>query len=229
MSRQNDSPLSSVYLDLDSQRLKDTFFSTPGKSSPKKSLFFWAITALTIVIFSVGVFAFVSKYEFLITPRTDIEWEKNSTSLLHSQTPSVSFLGKNKLLMKKKGSSVYLKIVSGKKIGVQIDLKNPINLTSHFLFLYLKMENHPLGIDAVAKDVRFFSNSLNPLTIEVVGGKKAGYIKIPIVFKNTSLGNTNLSRINQIRLFFYPKDEKTISNTKGWILIKDLALVKNVD
>lgn len=229
MSRQNDSPLSSVYLDLDSQRLKDTFFSTPGKSSPKKSLFFWAITALTIVIFSVGVFTFVSKYEFLIAPRTDIEWEKNSTSLLRSQTPSVSFLGKNKLLLKRKGSSVYLKIVSGKKIGIKIDFKDPINLNSHFLFLYLKMENHPLGIDVVTRDTRFFSNSLNPLTIEVMSEKKAGYTKIPITFANASPGNTNLSRINQIRLFFYPKDEERIFNAKGWILIKDLVLVKNVD
>ncbi|MFA6281945.1 MAG: hypothetical protein WCY05_05560, partial [Candidatus Omnitrophota bacterium] len=119
----------------------------------------------------------------------------------------------------KENSFIYLTIPK-EKIALSLDLKKPIDLKSGSLLLYLKKSDTPLNIAVVARDTRFFSNSLSPLVIEV-SEKSDSFIKVPIVFSNTDSQNTNLYQIKQITIYFYPQEKEKIN----WALIKDLVLI----
>jgi hypothetical protein len=207
---------------LDSQRIENTFFIPQRKKLFSKKLIF-LVFPIFLLLF---IFFFLSKYEFLIIPRINYNTHKNDISLIKDGIASINFLNKNSPLIKKKKSFIYLPIPYKEKIGISFDFKKPIDLTKSYLYLILEKIESPFKIDVIVRDWRFFSNSLNPLIIEF-NKTKSFPKRILINLENSSLQNTNLSKINQIKLYFYyPKEEKIISEDKGNILIKDIILVK---
>lgn len=220
----NDSPLQS-YAYLDSQRLKDTFFSPPKKKRKKKTQhkkFLLAPVFITAAIILLLIVGFLTKYEFMLVSRQNSNLEKTGTSLLHPPYLSeLIFLGKDKQLMRKGHSFIYLSIPAQEKIGVALNLTKPVDLTKETLFLYLKQPDSRLNIEVVIRDNRFFSNSLSPLVIEVLR-EEGPYLKVPLDFKNANIQNTNLARVSQVNLYFSHKDQENINRT----LIKDIILSK---
>ena len=220
----NDNALHS-YAYLDSKRLKDAFFSPPKKKRKKRNThkkFLLLPILITIVISIVLLTIFVAKYEFMVVARKNINLEKIGTSLLQPHNLSeLNFLGKDKQLIRKTTSFVYLSIPTQEKIGIELNLKKPIDLTTQTLFLYLKPPELPLNIEVIVRDTKFFSNSLSPLMLEVY--KEEGpYLKVPIDFKNTNIQNTNLARITQIKLYFSHKGQESMNRA----LIKGIILAK---
>ena len=215
-----DNPLFS-YAYLDSERLKDTFFSPPKKKRKKKihkkKFILLPVIALLII---AGCAVFFARYEFMVIARQNTDLPENGTSLLSKNTLlQLSCIAKDERLMKKENSFIYLTIPK-EKIALSLDLKKPIDLKSGSLLLYLKKSDTPLNIAVVARDTRFFSNSLIPLVIEV-SEKSESFIKVPIIFNNADNQNTNLYQINQITIYFYPQEKEKIN----WALIKDLVLI----
>lgn len=209
------------YASLDSQRLKDTFFSPPKKKRKKKApkKRFFIIAAISVLILAVTVFFFI-KYDFMVIARQIPDQSAGGISLLSKDMlESTICIAKDKQLMKKENAFIYLTIPK-ERVAVSFNLKKPVDLRSNSLYLYLKKSDAPLNIAVVVKDTRFFSNSLNPLEVKVTRSDSS-FIKVPIIFAGSNLQNTNLYQIKQIILYFYPEDKEKIN----WTLIKDLILI----
>jgi len=208
------------YAYVDSQRLKDTFFSPPKKKRKKKThkkrLILLGIAAALVIV--TAAFFFI-KYDFMVVARQIPDQADNGVSLLSKDMlESAKCIAKDERLMKKENAFIYLTIPK-EHVGITFNLKKPVDLKSNSLSLYLKKSDAPLNIAVVVKDTRFFSNSLNPAVIEVAQNDSS-FIKVPIVLNNSNLQNTNLYQIKQITLYFYPQDKEKIN----WTLIKDLIV-----
>jgi hypothetical protein len=209
------------YAELDSQRLKDTFFSPPKKKRKKKTHKKKLLIALPVAFFilAVSVF-FLTKYDFMVIARQIPEQYNGGISLLSKDMlESTVCIAKDERLMKKENAFIYLTIPK-ERIAVSFNLKKPVDLKSNSLLLYLKKSDTPLNIAVVVKDTRYFSNSLSPLEFEVTQNDPS-FVKVPINFSGTNLQNTNLYQIKQITLYFYPRDKEKIN----WALLKDLVLI----
>jgi hypothetical protein len=219
-----DGPFSS-YAYLDSQRLKDTFFSPPKKKRKKKSYQnkkFILLPAVSVIIILIAMAFFFSKYDLMvIAHQNPSEMETNGLSLLHSEIlGQLNFVGKDQRLMRKANTFIYLTIPSKEKVALSFDLNKPVDLNSNSLWLYIKKSDTPIKIAVVIKDSRFFSNSLNPYIIEITQNNNS-FIKVPIDFKKSNVQNTNLYQIKQVTVYFYPQDKEKIN----WVLLKDLVII----
>lgn len=219
---------------LDSQRLKDTFFSSPKKKHKKKphhnKILTATLSATTFAVISASLFAF-TRYDLLMIPHQNINSDIEMTSLLKKDVlSSLQFSGKNNFATQR-GSSLYITVPQQGKVHILLNLKKPINLNKSYLVLYLKKVYFPLKIEVVARDVQFFSNSLNPLMREI---KKSDVypLEVALDFKETNVQNTNLSQINQLSLYLSQLNGEENSEesylAENLVLIRDLVAVKKV-
>lgn len=210
-----------TYAYLDSQRLKDTFFAPQKKKTPSKEIILITLIATTILT----IIFFILEYELIVIPRKNTTFKKNSISLLHSDTvASVTFLEKNNQPRKTRNMPIYITMPLRDETGIRINLAKPINLADHYLFLYLKRQDTPLSMKIVLRDTRFYSNSLQPVQIDAANNHTQSYAEIPVRIKKGHLQNVNLSKINQIHLYFYPHDNRKMN----WLFIKDIIIVKKL-
>ncbi|MDD4954955.1 MAG: hypothetical protein PHP17_02820 [Candidatus Omnitrophica bacterium] len=209
------------YAYLDSQRLKDTFFSPPKKKRKKKThkKNIFIIAGCAVLIAGACLF-FFAKYDLMVISRKLPGRIDNGVSLLSKDMlDSAICIAKDEGLMKKENALIYL-AVPKESAAISFNLKKPVDLRSNSLSLYIKKSDTPLNIAVVVKDTRFFSNSLKPLMIKVTQ-KDSSFIKVPISFSDLNLQNTNLYQVKQIILYFYPEDKERTN----WTLIKDLVLI----
>lgn len=225
MEKRSYAPVSYNY--LDSQRLKDTFFSDPQKKVFSKKFIglslslFLSFTLLLIIVLN---------YDFIIISRQKIKLQNDSKSLIREKMiSSFKLLNEDERLMKIKKNTVYLALPAQKEIKLNMNFDNPINLYNNYLILYLKKSTCPLKLSLVIKDTRFYSNSLTPLTINTKDHPHQSYLVVPIDFKDSPVQNANLSQTKQITVSFFSPDKNNLSaaNFKNnWIFIKDLIIVK---
>ncbi|MDD5194378.1 MAG: hypothetical protein PHQ96_01720 [Candidatus Omnitrophica bacterium] len=226
MNKKSDSIFPYTY--IDSQRLRETFFSPQKKRElhkKKKNSHSKVIIVASAAAFLslVALVAFGVKYDLLVIPRAHI---KSDTSLLRNQGLYSSAVIKGGVAFKAKNSPLYLEIPAQGDIKLIISLKKPVNIAKTPLLLYLKKANSPLKMGVVARDSQFFSNSLNPFIIELKANMESSYTKIPIALADARLQNTNLSNINQITLYFYPPQENESTAINNWVVVKDLVLAE---
>lgn len=225
MKKRSYAPVSYSY--LDSQRLKDTFFSDPKKKLFSKkfiglsSSIFLSVTILLLVILN---------YDFIIISRQKIKLPNDSKSLVREKIiSSLKLLNEDKRLIQIKKNTIYLALPAQKEIKVNINFDNPIDLYNNYLILYLKKSTGRLKLNFIIKDTRFYSNSLTPLAVDTKDHPSKSYLAIPIEFKNLPVQNANLSQTKQITVSFFSPEKTNLSagNVKNnWIFIKDLILVK---
>ncbi|UCG34584.1 MAG: hypothetical protein JSW17_03530 [Candidatus Omnitrophota bacterium] len=226
---EKDSDFISSYAYLDSQRLKETFFSSKPqqeeekkKKSKRPSIFFVMIlvVALLIAVFSL---LFYRNYEFILIPRPALNAKPDIPSVLDEEIlSSLVFLGQNSKPLLAKPWCIQLETGGVTKTGIRINLKRPVNLRTHSLYLIAKKIPSSSKIGIVLRDARFFSNWRQPCTIEI-NAQEQSVIKIPLSYEEAALKNINLSRINQISLYFYPL---TYSDATEQIVIKDIVLME---
>ena len=215
---------------MDTQRLKETFFSVPQEQTPaKKNFFLPLIYVIAALILSAGAFVFFSNYDLIIIARDNIALEENSYSLLDDKVlSSLKFMGREKGVIKQKSSSIYLSLPLQRKTGLKINLAKPVDLNKNNFYIYLKKSDIPLELTVITKDNRFFSNALKPLVVPVNQTGKSSYLKIPVKFEDEVFQRINLAKIKQIKLFFtVPKEKLSKSDLiarEDWILIKDIVL-----
>lgn len=222
---EKDSDFISSYAYLDSQRLKETFFSSKPqeKKKSKRPSIFFVVILITAMIIALGSLLFYRNYEFILIPRPALSVKPDTPSLLDKEIlSSLVFLGQNNDPLLVKPWCIQLETGGVSKTGIRINLKKPINLRTHSLYLIAKKIPSSSQIGVVLRDARFFSNWRQPYTMEV-NAQEQSVIKIPLGYDETALGNINLSRINQISLYFYPL---TYSDSIEQIIIKDIVLME---
>ncbi|MBU1122613.1 MAG: hypothetical protein ABIH71_00485 [Candidatus Omnitrophota bacterium] len=216
MSKRNQ--LFPSYEYLDSQRLKDTFFSPPRKKTFSKRVVF---TTLTVIFLSIITILLMFNYAIILIPRKNIS--KNTFSLIkNKKLASVYALTKDTNLLAKRGPFLHLIIPPQEKNGIQVNLKKSINLNTNTLNLSLKKPPGTIKIGLIIKDVFYHSNARAPFIIDIADNH-CPLTQIPIAFTSNLIKNTNLSKIDQITVYFYRQD----TAQESWALISDLVLVKN--
>ena len=214
----------SSYAYLDSQRLKKTFFSSePKKKKSRRPSVFFAVILVLALLVTVGALLFYLNYEFILIPRPTLSAKPDIPSVMsENMLSSVVLLGKNGGRLEGKPPYIQLETRGGQRTGVQIKLKKPINLRTHALYLIAKRIPSDSTIGIILRDTRFFSNWRQPYTIKVDAQDKS-VIKIPLSYEELALKNINLSRVNQISLYFYPLSyDETIDR----IIIKDIVIME---
>lgn len=212
----------------DIKRLEETFLKPPEEKDnpPKKKHPIFLYTSA--IIFAILLSFFSLKYKIIIIPKI-----KNAEkSLLSSHLlDSIEILDKNRNIRISQGT-IYLSLLPQKKQGFILNTKNPIDLNKNSLFLsadFLKadLQKENLRMSVITKDEKYFSNALNPLTIEIGGKNETEDIppsEISLAFTNNAALQVNFSRINQIRFLFYNSNDEPVS-----LLIKDVRIGKRRD
>ncbi|MCM8832215.1 MAG: hypothetical protein NC918_08495 [Candidatus Omnitrophica bacterium] len=217
-----------IAYNLDSERIKEAFFSPPKKKhnikkkkNPSTKKYFFVAIFFAVSLF---LFIFFVNYDFLIIPKNNLK--QNIIQLLQKDFYDIKILVKKTGITRTKKPPIYINLSENSELI--IDLKKTINLNENLLFLYIKKSANPINIAITVRDEQFFSNSLNPykLTLEQTNNN---YIKVPLDFGAINVQNTNLKNISQIKFSFYPVNSSLATNNKynkNWILFKNLFLIK---
>ena len=217
----------STYAYLDSQRLKDSFFSDSKKNpkaKEKKFLKTPIIVATSIIGLTVAIFGIflISMYDFVLIPRNRISLKNNEISLMHDTSfAAFSTITENSII-KQTGSTLHLSLKPQEKTKFRIQFNKPTNLRNFNLYLYVKNIDIPCDVGIIIRDDRFFSNSRSPLEVTINEKPVNGYIKIPLIQENQSMQNVNPSRTQQLIVYLLPQQER-IENT---VILKDILLAK---
>ncbi len=220
-------PFLSSYGYVDSQRLKDSFFSEsqeknkPQKKKVDKLPIIIAVSAFILII-AAAVALLVSKYEVVIVTRNRITLKSNEISLMHDTSVASFSVITEKSIKKQAGSALHLALKPQEKTELRIQFNKPINLRNSELYLYVKNIDIPCDIGIIIRDDRFFSNYRQPLKFTIEEKPIDGYIKIPLTQENQSMQNVNPSRVQQLIVYLLPQQER-IENT---VILKDILLAK---
>lgn len=212
------------YSDIDAERLKEIFFSSPSKrhfpkkenlKKLKKPFFF---SALAIVIF---IFFYINhNYHLYLIPKIEAQTATRGKSLLKSPLSRIESTKKSDLFTKLKDGTVYLHLNIIPKIGLAIQLKHPLNLEDKTLILLIKRTAYPLKAKIILRDIYYISNVRNPLWVEIKSDQHFSRGEIKLSTEN--FNRLNLNKINQIRIYFQPHRRETSSG----IFIKDIRVEK---
>ncbi len=213
-----------IAYNLDSERLKETFFSPLKKKGSRKKKNTFKRKILFFIPLIIGVivllFLFLLKYELLILPRPSRDSKGDSLFKRGLVNLSISKDG----FIQKIRAPLYFSISGENKTTLIFDFHQPLNLNKERLILFLKSYLVPLRIEAVARDINYFSNSLAPLVFKL--SLPDSEAELFFDFKKVNAQNINLSQIKQLRLYFsYGKELVEKQKNKNWVLIKDLVLL----
>ena len=231
MGKRSDSLLTYTY--TDSERLKEAFFSPPKK----KKAGFAAIKKIIIasiagILLAGSVFLFL-QYDLIIISKEPVKENPPAISVLADTTLSSFKLFKGDIQITEESTlPVDIILADKEKATMVVDFVNPLDLKENEIFLYLKKADIPLNIGIIARDKKFFSNSLSPLVIKIDSKSPfLGALKIPVDLKENSMQNVNLSQIERLKLYFWIPEgqeteyESTLSQEAEWVVIKDLVII----
>ncbi|MBN3039138.1 MAG: hypothetical protein JW869_06985 [Candidatus Omnitrophica bacterium] len=198
----------------DFRRLKESFFSSsPHQASPshtniKKKVIMTA--SLAFVVLLIG-FAFFSNFDIVILSNPNHIFGNDAIDLLSKEelaTASIIAPAGNSKIAKK---LILVDIPFDRKAGFSLNFKDKMDMSDSNVALVLKNPGQDFNIDVVLRDNRFFSNSLNPITLEVSGATETSeYIKVPINIEHSNISNINLLGISQLRFVFSQKKEDSL-------------------
>ena len=203
-----DSTVSSNSLSLnDSKRLEKSFFSKPAQKSSKKNKpehkILIAIIPVVILII-IAATAFLMNFSIIIIPQHKEIAASDAVDLLHDNTLSTAKLINPQFAAKITDSAVYIDLPFNKKSGFSLKMKNKLDISNSVLNLVLRKPQQALKLFIILRDTKFFSNSSNPLEIEInEGSESKGYLTVPIKLTDRISSPVGLKRINQIRFIFH--------------------------
>ncbi|MCK5494691.1 MAG: hypothetical protein KAJ14_16395 [Candidatus Omnitrophica bacterium] len=205
----------------DSERLKKSFFSPTEEkgikvNNPRKKLYFLIPISLFII---VGIIILL-KFYIVFLPRENLVFQDNSFNLMNPKVlgnikalnPSVTYKFNNGYL--------YVDIPYDNKNGFILNFKDTINVSDTEMELSIKSVSEDFNLYVILRDDEFYSNSLNPVKVEVTKqNEKSFYRDISIKIDEGLTPNINLNRINHMRFIFYQKKVSLVN-----MLIKNIAL-----
>ena len=215
MKKQKQEDFVFAYVNRDSQRLRETFFSDDKEKAHKDN---WLLLTLTaIVVFSTIAGIIFSRYDLFFVKKTNIEMPATSLSLLNFEPAQLESLKKDGV--EKRAGSLYMAISAAGQSGFRLPLEKTYNLTNDVLILYLKTEK-PLIIDVVAKDANYFSNAFSPFLVKVEPSSD-GYKKVSFELKPEYFNRVNLALVDQLTFYFRP-----LNNEGSRVFVKDIILAQ---
>ncbi|MBD3246876.1 MAG: hypothetical protein GF333_07720 [Candidatus Omnitrophica bacterium] len=217
------------YTYLDSQRLKDAFFSAPSRPPRNKKPFWIGAGVFLGIALIVLVF---SHYQFFFIPRKLGNSSEQEISLLHKGAVFRPVRASAQRF-RKRGRSAYIALPSKGATGVTVTFASPVNLNTHRLAMVIQKSEIPIHMELVLRDTQYHSNSLYPVHIDIPE-KELTYVKVPITLANAELQNTNITRTSQLKVFVSRLDSEAepvpVSMRREqeieWVLVKDLVLAK---
>ena len=211
----------------DMKRLEEAFLGSPIKEEKKSFrrkkhlLIFFLVIAFALGITGV---AFLQKYNILFIPKIRLS-EKNllSTSLLND----ITILGDQEKVRFSQGI-LYIALLPQASQGFSLNMKSPLNLEHNAIKVVFQLAGDPtlaqhLNIKAIARDEKYFSNSVSPLKENAEVTTPDAHqesLSFYLDFSGQNLLSTNLTRINHLRFYFFNANNDPVS-----MLIKSLELV----
>jgi hypothetical protein len=216
MKKQKQEDFVFAYVNRDSQRLRETFFSDDKQKARKDN---WLLLTLTaIVIFSTITGIIFSRYDLFLVKKTSIETPTTSLSLLSPDTARFEQIKGNDA--EKRAGSLYMAIPAAGQSGFRLPLLKTYNLTDNVIIIYLKTEK-PLIIDVIAKDTNYFSNAFAPFLIKVEPSIDGSYKKISFELRAEYFNRVNIALIDQLTFYFRP-----LNNEGSRVFVKDIILAQ---
>ncbi|MCK5288570.1 MAG: hypothetical protein KAJ79_05855, partial [Candidatus Omnitrophica bacterium] len=115
---------------------------------------------------------------------------------------------------------LYVDIPYDNKNGFILNFKDTINVSDTEMELSIKSVSEDFNLYVILRDDKFYSNSLNPVKVEVTKqNEKSFYRSILVKIEEGLTPNINLNRINHMRFIFYQKKVSLVN-----MLIKNIAL-----
>ena len=204
-----------VYARKDSQRLKDTFFSDSKEKTKKDNFVLFILIAITIFCTITGII--LARYDVFMVKRTQIDMPKNALLILKDKNTILNITSLD--LIQKKGSSFYAAIPPKTKAEMKLNFIKPLNLENKSIIFYLKTDE-TINIETIIKDSRYFSNAIAPIKIEAQKTTNDNYTVASLDFSQYPNNRLNLSHIQQMSFYFYPKDEG------ARVFIKNIAVTE---
>ncbi len=222
------------YLDVDSRRIQQAFFTQPAKKRKSKNkMLLWLIPSVVLVL-AITLYFFLT-FEFIFISKSDFK-SPDSRGLLNNQNiSSIRLTNPDKSFMRVINSSVYLNFAQEEGVALEINFKNPQNISNSDLSLLIKNIYPSFDMNLIFKDEDFFSNAQNPKQVKIDSDKRY-FLKIPVILDAGAYEKINFKRIKQIRVLLAKSETSdnkpkalTLSKQKKWIIIKDFILEKKVD
>jgi len=216
MKKQKQEDFVFAYVNRDSQRLRETFFSDNKEKTHKDN---WLLLTLTaIVIFAAVAGIIFARYDLFLVKKTNIEMPTTGLSLLNPETAAVEPLKKDDL--EKRAGSLYMAIPAAGQSGFRLPLTKTHSLLNNVVLIYLKTEK-PLIIDIVAKDTNYLSNAYAPFLVKVEPATDGTYKKVSFELRSEYFSRVNLAMVDQLTFYFRP-----LNNEGSRVFVKDIILAE---
>jgi len=216
MKKQKQEDFVFAYVNRDSQRLRETFFSDDKEKAHKDNWLLLTLTAV-VIFFTVAGIIF-SRYDLFLVKKTNVEAPASSLSLLSFNTTQFEPIKGSDI--EKRAGAIYMAIPAAGQSGFRLPLSKTYSLTGNVLIMYLKTEK-PLIIDVIAKDTNYFSNAFSPFLVKIEPAADGGYKKVSFELKEEYFNRVNLALVDQLTFYFRP-----LNNEGSRVFIKDIILAQ---
>jgi len=216
MKKQKQEDFVFAYVNRDSQRLRETFFTDNKKKSYADNRLFFILAAAAVFLTVSAII--VSHYDVIMVKRANVEIPSTSVSLLKRQIAQLTPAKKDDV--EKRTGLLYMAIPAANQAGFRYTFSKPRNLFGNVLIMYLKTDK-PLIIDIVAKDTGYYSNANAPFMVKVEPSLNNNYQKVSFEFRSQYFSRANLSSISQLAFYLRP-----INNEGSRVLVKDILIAE---
>lgn len=226
--RKIDKKTSPAIASADIKRLEDTFFNYRARADKPSSAVRTKKPLIPLFLF-LGLFLIIiflnANYNFLRIPKIKPE---NTSILTGSVISSIDAVNIDKNINFSQGL-MYLSLIPGRKQGLSINTKIPVDLDKNDLILMIipvkkELKDEEILLSVTARDVKLFSNALRPVTVDLSRyreTKEENIVKIPLKFLKKNALHTNFSGINHLRFIFSNNKNEPVS-----IVIKDIRIIR---
>jgi len=207
----------------DSKRLETSFFRPPKKEKPhsekKKKLIIISSAAIAVIL----VIIFLVNFKVLILPEHKKSYKAQTIQLLDKKNLSSLEFSEPRLFATITGGIIYFDVPFNTKTGFTVNLAKKIDLSNAQLVVLLKAPHNEITVDAILRDVNFFSNSRKPLRAVASNAReKETYVELGFDVQEDASPNLNLVHINQLRFYFSQKEVSSMPVIVKNIIVKKL-------
>ncbi len=205
----------------DSERLRKSFFSHQDKkeikvNKPRKKLYF--LIPVILIVFA-GIIVFLN-FNIVFLPKDNLGFKDDFFNLMNAEVLGNIKSLNSQVTYKRNKGFIYLDIPFDNKNGFIMNFKESINVSGTEIKLLIKKVPEDINVYTILRDDKFYSNSLNPLKVDVINqNDKNSYMDVSIKIEEGLTPHINLNKIKHIRFVFYQKKVSLVN-----LLIKNIVL-----
>jgi len=205
MKKQRQDDFLFAYVNRDSQRLREVFFSDNKEKSRKDNILLITLTAVVIFTAITGIIA--ARYDVFLIKKVNIELPRGSHSLLDNSFAAITAGLKDP--DRKKNAALKIALKPAAKKDFRFKFHKPYNLFNNLLILYIKNDK-PLLFNVIAKDTAHISNALTPLSLVIAPSPQGKYNRLTLELDPHDFGRVNFSSVKELLLSFAPANNEGV-------------------